>query len=205
MKGLLYDNPIVFFIIYTIIIVGASWGITTFVLDERKINANNAEVEQYKIKMEIMENDMNILREDNKKYLQWLQSTPNAAAYIELKLKNLEKDNLSLGDRILGAKIASTGTEANRKPPYGYSVENMHKGEAFIDPYTGVSLGISDINSKFEATVILSIPGRPAQEIKKAKTGMSWNFDFKDEKFKIVIYKINWYNNTFGVMISQIM
>ena len=203
MKGIFYDNPVVFFVIYTIIIVGASWGVTTFVLDKRKVNTNNAEVEQYKAKMEIMEHDMNILREDNKKYLSWLQSIPNAAAFIELKLKNLEKDNLSQGDR-LTARVAATGTEANKKPPYGYSIENMHKGEAFIDPYTGVSLGISEINSKFEATVILSIPGRPAQEFKRVKTGMSWNFDFKDEKFKIVVYKINWYNNTFGVMISQI-
>jgi hypothetical protein len=154
--------------------------------------------------MQIMENDMNILREDNRRYLNWMQSMPNAAAYIEMKLKNLDKDNLSSKNTMPLNKMAFRGTESSTKPLYSYTLENLHKGEAFIDPYTGVSLGIADINSKFEADVIISIPGKDAREYNRVKTGMAWNFDYKESKFKIIIYKINWYNNTFGVMISQI-
>jgi len=201
MKDFFYNSSLspIYIFIYTVIVIISSLGIMYFVLDATILNSGRAEIEQYKAKLEIMGTETNSLLKDNKIYMQWLQSTPNAAAYIETKLKS----SVGMNDSLQGG--TSTGADLNRKQPYSYSVENLRKGEVFIDPYSGVSMGVPDINSKFEAVVLLSIPGKATKEFNKVRTGMNWAFESGGMKFRITVYKINWYNDTFGVVIRKIL
>jgi hypothetical protein len=201
MRDFFYNssNSLIYIFIYTVIVNLSSFGIMYFVLDGTILNSGRSEMEQYKTKLEIMGTETNSLRKDNKIYMQWLQSTPNAVAYIETKLKS----SVGMNDSLQGG--TSTGVDLNKKQPYSYLVENLRKGEVFIDPYSGVSMGIPDINSNFEAVVLLSIPGKATQEFKEVRTGKNWDFESRGMKFKITVYKINWYNDTFGVVIREIL
>src|SRR5207237_10846135 len=83
-------------IIHTLVVAGAVWAAFAFVFDENKVNAFKAQVEsekatsnQYKAKTEVLEVEIARLRDENKKYQEWLTATPATIPFFESRLKAL--------------------------------------------------------------------------------------------------------------------
>lgn len=101
------DNPMKSVISYTFIVVGFTWAVSTFVLQDNRINLMRSEVdsqkavaEQYKAKVELLQREIDTIRSENIEYRAWLSQSKDAIPTIvpritELKLKiaELEKTN----------------------------------------------------------------------------------------------------------------
>ncbi len=79
MSNWLQDHPSTFVITYTLLIAGATWGASTFILQDNRMNlakseleAQKALVEQYRAKSELLQNDIEVLRAENQEYKGWL-------------------------------------------------------------------------------------------------------------------------------------
>ena len=77
MSNWVEDSPTRAIIVYTILIASATWLVSTYILDENKINFYRAESVSYKAKVEVLEFEIERLRNENERYLNWLQESPS--------------------------------------------------------------------------------------------------------------------------------
>ena len=197
------DHPAWSIILHTILIATVMWAISSFLLDENKINLYKAQTEnckavseQYKVKVELLE-------KDNQKFLRWLENKPDTIPFLELKIKNLESENEQLKGKLASIEKVAEPNIAKQQEDYFYT-KDLSKGEAFVDLRTGATIGVSDIGSNYEAKGIISLPGRKAEDIDGVKPGKSWDFEKSDIKYKLTVTKVNWLNNSFQVQVKEI-
>lgn len=213
------DNPAKSIIGYTILIAGVTWATSTFIIDDNKVNLYKAQVgdrqavaEQYKAKIDVLESELIKLREQNSRYLKWLQSQPASFPMLESRIMKLEEENAT-AKKILAhpqgehhLENMTTGvfknTGSQKALPYNY-FKDMEKGDAFVDPYTGATLGVSSIDSNNTAKIVLVLPGEKKQSIDDAKPGDSWDFSQFGLKFSIILTKISWLGDRIEVTVME--
>jgi hypothetical protein len=205
------NNPTKSVITYTLFIAGAVWATSTFVLDENKINTYKVEIEnaniiteQYKSKIDILETEISRLKDENQKYLNWLENSPNTIPFMEKKMKTLQDENSNLMSKIPVNTNNNPNTDKSNEQLYSKTVGDIKKGEAYADPYTGATIGVLDVNYNFEANLNLILPGKKTETINNVKTGTVWEYEQFDLKFKIMVSKINWHNNSIEVKVVQV-
>lgn len=206
MKNWFEENPIKSIITHTVLVAGVTWGISYFIIDENKVNYYQSQVEsarttteQYKAKTEILQTDNAKLISERDRYLKWLEEAPNTIPFFEKRIKKLENENLQLRN-----KLTQIGKPSTEQPSEKYSnTLTLNKSQTFIDSKTGVMLSVTSIDQNFEAEVSLTLPGEETKKLSKITAGEQWRFVSKGGKFMIIIKEINWYNNTFEVMVIQ--
>jgi hypothetical protein len=202
------DHPATTIIGHTILVGTVVCAATYFVLDENKVNDIKAQVDQYKAKTEFLEDQITQLRDENKKYLEWLSGTPNTIPYFEQKIKSLNneihpKKIIGQGNVILDDdKVSGTGIVGT----LAYSIATtLNIGEAWVDPKTYLTFGVNQVFQDFTAAALIGIPGEKEQELKQVKPGKSWIFTKGAKQYQFVVKNINWYTNKVEVELREIV
>jgi hypothetical protein len=205
------SNPTRTVIIHTFLVATAVWAFFVFVFDENKVAAYRAEVEnekatasQYKAKTEVLEVEIARLREESRKYLEWMVNTPNTIPYLEQRIKTLtDENNRQKAQLAAVAKVEPSGTPSLTTIPYS-NTKLLNIGEAFIDPRTNATLGIGKIAPDFTANIVLNVPGEKARELPQAKAGETWKFTKGDKYYQLTLSKVDWFTNKAEVQLREL-
>jgi hypothetical protein len=201
-------------VIHTIVVGAAVWAAFAFVFDENKVSVFRAQVEnekatanQYKAKTEVLEVELARLRDENKKYQEWLAATPGTIPHFEAKLKGFSDENArirsELASAVRGVIAPGTAPAETATKPY-VNGKTLGLGEAFVDQKTNATIGIGVISQNFTATAMLTLPGQKSQDLPSVKAGDNWNFILDDRRYQMTVLKVDWFSNKSEVMIREI-
>lgn len=210
-KNWFEEHPARSIIIYTIVIAGAMWVAFIFVFDENKVAVYRAQVEnekattnQYKAKTEVLEVEIARLRDENRKYLEWMVRTPNTLPYLEQRIKQLTEENSRPKADLAGAGCSeSSATATLSSPPYSIA-RTLNVGESLIDPKTGATFGVGRITADFSASAVVDLPGEKPQELAQVKAGSSWSFAKDGKHYQLVVSKVDWFSNKAEVILKEL-
>lgn len=90
---------------------------------------------------------------------------------------------------------------------YNVSISNIKEGIAFNDKVIGVSITLSNISSDYTATAVHDIPepfGSVSSKSVKVTAGKFWKFRKNGKNYKLVITKIDYYSDTYGIDLFEI-
>ncbi|MFJ5490298.1 hypothetical protein ACIPT9_03305 [Pectobacterium carotovorum] len=218
MSNWFQEHPAITIVGHTILVATTTWLISSFIIDENKVNLykaqaenSNAQIkneqsiaEQYKAKVSALESEITNLRTINERYLSWLGEEPKSFPSLEKKLASIESQ---LNEAL---QRASEATKENNSPkdtsvyiPYEFK-SSFEKGTSFVDPKTSATLGVSDISSDYTATGVLYIPGKNTIDIYRTKPGATWFFEHNDKSYKLTLESVNWINNSLKASVVEI-
>ena len=80
----------------------------------------------------------------------------------------------------------------------------LEKGDSFFDEYADVSLGVNDIDSLNRARVTLSLPNQSMQTLERIGPGASWEFEFRNRRFKIFLSAVEYITDSFQVNLIEV-
>ncbi|KQV10065.1 hypothetical protein ASC74_13620 [Pseudomonas sp. Root329] len=208
------ESPTRSVILHTILVAGTVWAVFTFVFDENKVSVFRAQAEnekatagQYKAKTEVLEVEIARLRDENKKYQDWLTATPNSLPYFETKMKALTEENTKLQQELAtsGSKPSENATTAPELTNLPYvGTKTLSLGEAYVDPKTNATIGIGRITSNFTATGSVTLPGQNQKDFENIKSGDNWIFPSGKKQYQLTVLKVDWYSNKSEVMVKEI-
>jgi hypothetical protein len=210
MSNWFQDHPVFTIIGHTIIVATATWLVSSFVIDENKVNFYRAKAEssdsisaQYKAKISILELELGKLKVENERYLSWLAEEPKTLPAMERKIKTLEESLVSLK----AAADLRPSVEGNATPTkndvYEFSMP-FSKGESFVDPKTKAVIGISDIAADYTAKGTLYLPGAKPVDLKDVKPGTTWMFEKNGVSYQMTLEKLNWLNNSVKASVTEL-
>ena len=201
-------------VVHTLVVAAAVWAAFAFIFDENKVSVFKAQVEnekatsnQYKAKTEVLEVEIARLRDENKKYQEWLTATPNTIPFVESKLKVLTEENAKLSLELKSAprSSAAASSASNESPQKAYAFSRlMNIGEAFVDPKTNATLGIGVISPDFTASATLTLPNGKSQDLPKLKSGDNWIFTLGANRYQLTVLKVDWFTNKAEVLVKEI-
>ncbi|MEQ9943295.1 hypothetical protein ABRP58_14795 [Pectobacterium aroidearum] len=218
MSNWFQEHPAITIISHTILVATTTWIISSFIIDESKVNLYKAQAEnsnaqikneqstakQYKAKISVLESEIVNLRTINERYLSWLGEEPKSFPSLEKKLASIE---YQLNEAL---QRTSKATKENSSPkgisvyiPYEFK-SSFERGTSFIDPKTSATLGVSDISSDYTATGVLYIPGKDKVDLYKTKPGESWFFEHNNKNYKLTLESVNWINNSLKASVVEI-
>lgn len=199
-------------VIHTLVVAGAVWAVFAFVFDENKVAVFRAQAEneraatsQYKAKTEVLEVELARLRDENKRYQEWLVATPNTIPFFEGRIKALTDENSRLKQELTTSKSSAPGGV----PPTTFGSrylgsKSLSIGEAYIDPKTDAKIGIGRIGSDFTTSGTVSLPGQKPLELATIKPGSNWTFSSDGKRYQLTVSKIDWYTNKAEVLVKEI-
>jgi len=205
------NHPARSIIVHTILVGTTVWVSFRFVFDENKVAFYQAQVEnekatanQYKAKTEVLEVEIARLRDETRKYLEWMTNTPNTIPYLEQRIKTLADENTRQKAQLgAAAKIEPPNGRAITAVPYSNS-KIINIGEAFVDPRTSATLGVGRIASDFTANVVLNVPGDGPRELPRAKPGQTWIFSKGQKQYQLTLSRVDWFSNTAEVQLREV-
>lgn len=218
MSNWFQENPTTTIIGHTILVATTTWFVSSFVIDENKVNLYKAQsenanaqikteqstTEQYKAKVSVLEAEIENLKATNKKYLSWLEEEKHSFPVLEKKIINLEKELQSAKSNTIHEKNETSKSNAKFDiEPYSFR-ETLSKGSSFIDPKTSATLGVADITSDYRATGTLNIIGQETKELHRISPGTTWVFEQDNKTYKLTLEFVNWLSNTVTVSIVDI-
>lgn len=205
------SHPARSIITHTIIVAGAVWAAFAFVFDENKVAVYRAQVEsekattnQYKAKTEVLEVEIAHLREESRKYLDWMANTPNTIPYLEQRIKVLTDENNRQKVQLIAVAKVETSSLGSQTASLYSNVKVVNMGEAFVDPRTNATLGVGRIAPDFTARVVLSIPGEKTHELAEAKPGETWIFTKGTKQYQLTLSKIDWFTNRAEIQLNEL-
>ena len=218
MSNWFQEHPVTTIVGHTILVATTTWLVSSFVIDENKINLYKAQAEnanaqikneqsiaeQYKAKVSVLESEIVNLRSINQRYLSWLSEDPKSFPSLENKVSGLEAQlNAAL---IRAIEIPKSGNIPKVDPIYvPYEFKNsFEKGGSFVDPKTTVTLGVSNIYPDYTATGVLYIPGKEMVELSQIKPGETWIFDQNEKTYKLTLESVNWIDNSLKASVLEV-
>lgn len=212
------EHPVTTIIGHTILVATTTWVVSSFVIDENKVNLYKAQAEnanaqikneqsiaeQYKAKVSVLESDIVNLRIINQRYLSWLSEDKKSFPSLEKKVSGLEEQlNAAL---IRESNLHKSGNIKKVDPvyvPYKFK-GSFEKGGSFVDPKTLVTLGVSYISPDYTANGVLYIPGKETVELSRIKPGETWIFDQNEKTYKLTLEAVNWIDNSLKASVIEI-
>ncbi len=203
------ENPVRSVITHTFVVAGITWASFIFVFDENKANVHKAEVEnlqaqvgQYKAKVEVLESRISHLTLENSKLHNWLINTPKTIPYLENEVTELTAKNTELA-KANAQKSFPTTIQGETETPY-YNIAIIEKGGAFFDPATTASIGVNRFNPDYTADIQLTLPGKTGDHIKNVKPGTQWKFTHNGKNYIMVLHETNWASNIAKASIQEL-
>ncbi|WP_323885660.1 hypothetical protein [Aeromonas veronii] len=210
MSNWFQENPVTTIVTHTILVATTTWLVSSFVIDENKVNLYKAQAEnanaqikseqsiteQYKAKVSVLESEIVNLRTINQRYLSWLSEDKNSFPSLENKVSKLE-EQLKTALIRANEKLNSEKTPKTEPiyTPYEFK-SSFKKGSSFVDPKTSVTLGVANIFPDNIATGILYIPGKETIELSRVKPGETWIFHQNKKTYKLTLESVNWIDNS---------
>ena len=214
MSNWIENSPVRSLIVHTIVVFVATWGAFVYFFDEKKVNGYRAQAEtekatagQFKAKTEVLEVEISRLKDENKKYLDWLTASPQTIPYFENKLKALTAENTTLKLELTTAEILATDnpfTNLDSKSFSYVATKTLSLGEAYVDPRTNATIGIGRITPEFTAKGSVTLPGQDQRNFDSIQAGDNWVFTVEKTQFQLSVLKVDWFSNKAEVMIKEI-
>jgi len=186
------NNPTKSVIGYTLVIAGATWATSTFILQDNRLNFARSELqsqksltEQYKSKADLLQRDIDALRSENAEYRTWLGQTKDAIPVIVPRITALKE------------KVATLEAESARlraiSPTSSKSIRelNSHLGSASIDDVTGLIFTVKRTTPDRVAQVVVKFPGKDVPVEATINPGQQWRFKFKDKDYLLTVTDIS--------------
>lgn len=210
MSNWFQEHPVFTIIGHTLVVATATWVVSSFVIDENKVNLFRAKAEnaesmsaQFQSKISVLELELARLKSENSRYLSWLVAEPKSFPALEKKIIELER---SLATSQTKAIIeAAEPSHLKNKPEKLYEFsKDFSRGESFVDPKTKAIIGISSIAMNNSADGTIYLPGGKAEEVKEIKPGSTWTFDKSGVRYQLTMETVNWTNNSLKASVSEV-
>lgn len=199
MSNWFQDHPATSVIVHTILVAGATWAVSHFILDTQKLENLETIVQSYSAKNEVLERESETLREQNLACSEVLRESPGTVEFYQAKIKALETRV-----EATSGEIAELTGEVVPVEPESYRASYLlQKGKSFTDPKTGATLGVSYISSDYEMNGVLNLPGEQAKPVVEKGAGESWSFTTKEGKFRLILREVNWIGDTVRVEVVE--
>lgn len=218
MSNWFQEHPVTTIVTHTILVATTTWLVSSFVIDENKVNLYKAQAEnanaqikneqsiteQYKAKVSVLESEIVNLRTINQRYLSWLSEDKQSFPSLENKVSKLEEQ---LSAALIRASEIPKGEYSPKIEsiyiPYEFK-SSFEKGGSFVDPKTSVTLGVANIYPDYTATGALYIPGKETIELSRVKPGETWIFYQNEKTYKLTLESINWIDNSLKASVVEI-
>ncbi|MHC1703696.1 MAG: hypothetical protein AB9846_07290 [Tenuifilaceae bacterium] len=89
------------------------------------------------------------------------------------------------------------------KQKYFIQSPSIGTGQVFIDPFTGVTFGIRQINYDNFASGSITFPSSTSEEINNISPGQKWTFQFNNIDFELVLLELNYLYDSYKVQITE--
>lgn len=196
------ENPTKSVIVHTILISASTWAASTFILQDNRLNLAKSELEsqktlteQYKSKTELLQRDIDQLREENTEYKAWLEKTKDAIPLITPRILELKSKITSLESEL----NSTTRTSANPTKEISTSI-----GRAYLDETTGLIISTKKTTIERTALIEIKFPESETRTTSTATPGQQWKFSAKNKKYQITIIEILWFTDTVRFRIDPI-
>ncbi|WP_150050493.1 hypothetical protein [Methylomonas rhizoryzae] len=198
------DHPTRSIIVHTLVVAAVVWAAFAFLFDENKVAVHKAQAENYKAKTEVLEVELSRLREENRKYLEWLTATPNTIPHLEARLKTAAEEAAQLKAQL--AASTSSGMQASgglASSPYSVS-QTINLGETFMDRKTLASVGLANVTNDRTATLMLTLPGSQTRELSDVKPGTAWSYSHEKTNYQLILSRVDWYGNKATISVVEV-
>ncbi|MDT1912296.1 hypothetical protein FPK81_14770 [Acinetobacter baumannii] len=172
---------------YTLIIVTATWAVSTFILEDSKLSDVKSQLEtqkiitdQYKVKVDILQKDIEKLQAENTEYKSWLEKEGKVVPSIFVA------KNLQMQEEIKNLKTViknnSIEQDANQR---------LNIGTAYINNELDISLTLDEVSIGNKATIYIKLPNT-TKNIKydDIRAGYIIPFEKDNKKYKITFTKV---------------
>lgn len=196
------NNPTKSVVTYTLLVVGATWAGSTFILQDNRLSLAKSELESqkvltetYKAKAELLQKDSETLRTENAEYRSWLAQTKDAVPIMVPRLNELK-------DRVATLEASSAQATANGTPsaPPGFTAR---VGTAFIDESAGLIFTVKSVSVNRTAEVYVKLPDRERPINETAIPGSQWDFIADGVSYRLVVASISFLTDEVGLRVSK--
>lgn len=188
---------------YTLLVAGATWAMSTFVLEDNRLNLLRSELEsqktlaeQYKAKSELLMRDIDLVREENAEYRDWLGRTESAIPIMIPIVTDLRRRLAELETE--AQKLRSTPDGALKSDSEG----RVSLGRAYIDTASGVILTLKRTSPDRTAEMILQFPHEPQFE-GAVFAGKRWQFKGARASYSITLTEISFLTDTVSFIVRE--
>lgn len=179
---------------YTLVIAGATWATSTFVLQDNRLNLAKSELEsqkslteQYKSKTELLQRDIDALRTENAEYRAWLGQTKDAIPAIVPRIVELKSKVAVLENEAQQLRVQHPSTQT-------IAVEQSATlGKAYIDDETGLIVTVKKTMPDRTAQLMVRFPDKEAVIEATISPGQQWKFNAKGRSYQLTITEISWW------------
>jgi hypothetical protein len=185
-------------------IVAATWAVSTYVLQDYRINLLKSETdsqkaiaEQYKSKSELLQRDIDAVRAENAEYRSWLSKSKDAIPTMVPQL-------IELKEKIAELEKRDTKNQNTPETLTGLAAETrVYRGRAYIDQATGLVFTVLSVDVDQRANVAVKLPNKNAAEEVKAYPGWQWNFESKGVAYVLTLSEVNFMGDSVKVLLVK--
>lgn len=175
-------------ITYTLVVIAATWAFSTFILEDSKLVYVKSQLEtqktisdQYKVKVDILQKDIEKLQAENTEYKSWLEKEGKVVPSIFIA------QNLTMKEEIKNLK---TKLEKNSLNPA--LDQTLKAGKAYIDYDLDVSVALDKVAYGNKATIFIKLPNSDKNsQFNEIKAGDIVKFEKDNKKYKITFKELS--------------
>lgn len=196
---------------YTILVAGAVFAFSKFVLIENTEKAHSTQLEtkdaviqqkeavisQYEARIRFLETENTRLEEDKNRYLGWLQASPDSFQYIE-------KENNELREKLEADKYNVSVDGVSQEQKYSKNYETVRKGMTIIDEHTGIVAAIPEMYVGSKGTLSISVPGREMETFRDVVSGFTREYEIKGQRYQFILVTLDYISDRYSVLIRQL-
>lgn len=196
------NNPTKSVVVHTVFVAATTWAVSTFILVDRQLLDVKSQLEtqkiiteQYKVKVEVLQKDIENLRHENTEYKTWLEKSEFIIPSIVVpEVQRMREEITSLK-----SKLGQYDQNID-------SVKNLKVGIAFIDLDLDISLTLDDVGIHNNALIYFKKPNsNKSIQLEDVKAGREVHFEKNGKKYKIVFTKVLFIGDIVEFMIIPIV
>jgi hypothetical protein len=217
------EHPARSIVTYTLVVVGATWATSTFILQDNRLSLAKSELEsqktlaeQYKAKSELLQKDLESLRSENQEYKNWLSQSKDAIPIMVPQLVELKKQiarlnalpgsegdvkaqpsQSSVASAAQAASLPSIGKGKPKLLPQTFTQSRTARlGTAAIDETTGTVVTVKQTFPDRTATLLLNFPDRAQILEERVFAGKQFKFTWGGRSIAMTVIEIQFFGDT---------
>ncbi|MGV7222431.1 MAG: hypothetical protein ACQ9MH_12980 [Nitrospinales bacterium] len=197
---------------YTIFIMGATWGVSTYILEDNRINDYRSQVQSEKsrgdalqARLDIMENENASLRVENISYMEILNSSPDSFPLAPKKINQLKNELKQLKEEITEAEVVDSGSSVPGNKIPSSQIISVSEGSSFYDKENKLLFAVIKITAYKDIILNIELPdGRIFKKI-RAEAGASWEAEKANIYYKLIVKRVNYIGSyvDFNVVVTK--
>lgn len=207
MSNWVENNPSKSIISYTFVVAAFTWAVSTFVLQDNRINLLRSEVdsqkaiaEQYKSKVDLLQREIDTVRAENSEYRAWLSQAKDAVPIIVPRITELKSKIAELERRTPAAPAESP---ASASTPTSVEDIRVSRGRAHMDSATGLVIALLSVDVERRARVSVKLPGKAVAEESTVQAGWQWGFSIGGASYALTVMEVNFVTDTITARLTK--